>query len=109
MEDAEEYSMNSDEVPAAQAPILHVDANAELDEEQLQAAVSATAELLKGRTELGEMRLDPLVAKFAVFESISVMEEKTSDPKYWTKGQRTAHRNGNWKEFSRLRGYWARA
>jgi len=52
-----------------------------------------------------EMRLDPEVTKYVDILDRTMRAEKVSDPDTWTREQRDAYGRGDWREFSRLRGY----
>ena len=49
--------------------------------------------------------LDPDVQDFIDLSDKVERAEKISDPDTWTEQQQEAYKAGNWKEFSRLRGY----
>lgn len=51
------------------------------------------------------MRLDPAVRKYIEVLDRTTRAEKVSDPDTWTREQRDAYGRGDWREFSRLRGY----
>lgn len=52
-----------------------------------------------------DMRLDPKVAEYVEILDRTSRAEKVSDPDNWTCEQRDAYDRGDWREFSRLRGY----
>lgn len=52
-----------------------------------------------------DMRLDPKVAEYVAILDRTSRAEKVSDPDTWTCEQRDAYGRGDWREFSRLRGY----
>lgn len=53
----------------------------------------------------GPERRDPDVLRFIAAARRAAQEEKTSDPSDWTPEQRAAYERGDWRTFSRLRGY----
>ena len=53
----------------------------------------------------GDMRLDPEVTKYVEVLDRTMRAEKVSDPDTWTREQRDVYGRGDWREFSRLRGY----
>jgi len=57
---------------------------------------------------LEEHQGDPLVLRFIeLYDRIS-RAEMISDPRTWSEDERAAYRAGDWRSFSRLRGYtWA--
>lgn len=52
-----------------------------------------------------EQQADPDVAEFIRRSRRAKAEEKTSSPEDWTVEQRSAWDAGDWRRFSRLRGY----
>lgn len=52
-----------------------------------------------------DQRSDPAVLEFLQRAYRAGAEEKQSDPDDWSDEERAAHRCGDWKGFSRLRGY----
>lgn len=53
----------------------------------------------------GEIRLDPDVTRYIEVLHRTTRAEKVSDPDTWTLEQRDAYSRGDWRNFSRLRGY----
>jgi hypothetical protein len=56
-------------------------------------------------TETGDISSDPLYPEFVRLTRATSAAEKQSDPKDWTPEQRKAYDDGDWRTFSRLRGY----
>jgi hypothetical protein len=52
-----------------------------------------------------EMRLDPDVERYARLSYQTSAAEIVSDPETWTAVQTQAYAAGNWRSFSKLRGY----
>lgn len=52
-----------------------------------------------------DIESDPLISEFTRLVKITGEAEKQSDPDDWTSEMRSAYDEGNWREFSRLRGY----
>lgn len=49
--------------------------------------------------------VDPVVREFLELSLLTSAQEKSSRPEDWTPEQRNAHDKGDWRLFSRLRGY----
>jgi hypothetical protein len=60
------------------------------------------------RPNLRDISDDDLGSLFDYLSEITSREEKDSNPADWTAAERAAHERGDWREFSRLRGYSAR-
>ena len=56
---------------------------------------------------LEEHRYDPLVLRYIELYDRTARAEMISDPRTWTLDERAAYRAGDWRSFSRLRGYTA--
>lgn len=52
-----------------------------------------------------EEMVDPAVREFLELTLLTSAQEKSSRPDDWTHEQRNAHDKGDWRLFSRLRGY----
>lgn len=52
-----------------------------------------------------DMHLDPKVCKYVEVLDRTTRAERVSDPDTWTREQREAYERGDWRAFSRLRGY----
>lgn len=52
-----------------------------------------------------DMRADVEVMRYIVLHDKTLRAEKVSDSEDWTREETDAYRSGDWREFSRLRGY----
>lgn len=52
-----------------------------------------------------QMKSDPEVLKYVELLDKTMRAEKVSDPDTWTAEESAAYGRGDWREFSRLRGY----
>lgn len=57
------------------------------------------------RLPAGRMSEDEFVAQWKKYDKLTSKAEKQSDPKDWTEAERAAYDSGDWKAFSKLRGY----